>query len=155
VRRHAIVRLAEFEEANGLAINQRSWKAVKRPDSTAAEHGEAEFLTRLKLVPDTWLGGPPWQKVLGIARNRVGSYPEAIDALTGSERANAGEEDAPLPADLAFLAKALAMNGDAEKARKKLAWLRDAMKKPRWEKDAEAQVFLLEAEAVVEEVSPK
>jgi WD40 repeat protein/tRNA A-37 threonylcarbamoyl transferase component Bud32 len=163
VRRHALAAAEKFQEVNAIAIIQHSWKVVRRPDATPEEyadaHSEAELLTGLKLHPNTSIRTPTslilWLNVVGVARYRVGRYPEAIEALLQSERANARESGAPLPADLAFLAMAYSKNGDSEKARAALALLRGAMQKPRWAKDPEAQGFLREAEAVVEGAVPK
>jgi len=152
VRRHALA-LAAGREENGEGLNRESWRIALRPNATAEDYAKAlkwaEALPRLD--PDNGL----WLNTLGVARYRVGHYPEAVETLTRSARLNANQPDAPLPADLAFLAMAHAKNGDADKAREALARLRDAMKKPRWANSAEARGFLREAEAIVEGAQPK
>jgi hypothetical protein len=54
-----------------------------------------------------------------------------------------------LPHDLAFLAMAEHRLGHRAEALASLARLREAMKKPQWTGDAEAQAFSREAEALV------
>ena len=51
---------------------------------------------------------------------------------------------------LAFLALAHHHLGHKEQARATLAQLREVMKQPRWEKDAEAAGFLREAQELIE-----
>ena len=58
------------------------------------------------------------------------------------------------PHDLAFLAMAQHQLGQSEQARATLAWLQAALKRPWWAKDAEAQGFLREAEALIDGQSP-
>jgi hypothetical protein len=58
------------------------------------------------------------------------------------------------PHDLAFLAMSQHQLGQSEQARATLARLQEALKKPSWAKDAEAQGFLREAEALIDGMSP-
>jgi hypothetical protein len=53
------------------------------------------------------------------------------------------------PSGLAFLAMSQHQLGQKEQAQATLARLREVMKQPRWAKNAEAQGFLREAEAVL------
>jgi tetratricopeptide (TPR) repeat protein len=65
---------------------------------------------------------------LGVARYRVGRYPEALEALTRSEQINRHESGPPEPVDLAFLAMTCEKLGRHEEAQQHLARLRDRLK---------------------------
>jgi hypothetical protein len=86
---------------------------------------------------------------LCVAQYRAVCYADALATLTKSEKLNAAEEVSH-PADLAFLAMAQHQLGKKDEAKTTLGRLRDAMKLPRWFKDAEAVGFLREAEELIE-----
>jgi WD40 repeat protein/tRNA A-37 threonylcarbamoyl transferase component Bud32 len=86
---------------------------------------------------------------LGMAQYRTGEDQQAAVTLSLAGQLNAASPDAPLPADLAFLAMALSRLGKKQDANSTLERLREVMQKPRWARQREAQDFLREAEEVV------
>src|SRR5262249_31521304 len=85
---------------------------------------------------------------LGVAQYRASRYAEALVTLTKSEKLNTSK-DGPRPSDVAFLAMAQHQLGQKDEARSTLARLRELMKRPAWEKNADAQGFLREAEELI------
>ena len=86
---------------------------------------------------------------LGVAYYRVGNYEKALEMLLRSDQINKTQFQGSIPADLAFLAMTQQRLGHAKEAQAELQRLRERMKDPRWAKDAEAQGFLREAEALL------
>jgi uncharacterized protein HemY len=74
----------------------------------------------------------------------VGKYQAALDTLGRSNKVRK-----EYPSDLAFLAMAHHQLGQKEQAQATFARLREAMKQPRWARDAGAQGFLREAQEVL------
>jgi hypothetical protein len=81
----------------------------------------------------------------------MGHYAEALATLRNSEKMNAANEGVH-PADLAFQAMAQHHLGRGDEARATLVRLRQVLKNPRWDEDAEAeaQSFLREAEELID-----
>jgi hypothetical protein len=85
----------------------------------------------------------------GMAQYRTGRFAEALATLTKSEKLNATSLGAS-PLDIAFVAMTQHQLGRKDEAKATLARLGEVMKQPRWAKDAEAQGFLREAEALLQ-----
>jgi uncharacterized protein HemY len=86
---------------------------------------------------------------LGVACCRVGHYEKALDVLVRSDKINALKDKGTGHADLAFLAMTHGQLGHAKEAQAELKLLRERMKDPGWEQDAQAQGFLGKAEALL------
>jgi Tfp pilus assembly protein PilF len=84
---------------------------------------------------------------LGVAQYRLCRYQEALATLTRSDQLRSTGSH---PDDLAFLAMAQHQLDQEEQAQATLARLREVMKNPTQAKNAEAQGFLREAEALIE-----
>ena len=78
----------------------------------------------------------------------MGKYSDALETLGRCVKLRK-----EFPQDLAFLAMARHQLGQKEQALGTLSRLREVMKEPRCAKDAEAQGFLREAEAVLNTIS--
>jgi WD40 repeat protein len=142
VRQEAL-RLAKTFPENAVALNDASWEVVRQPGADAAAYARAlrQAEAACRLTPNN----ASHLNTLGVAYYRVGKYQEALEKLG---RSNILRKDSD-PADLAFLAMAQHQLGLKGEARATLARLRVVMKQPRRAKNAEAQGFLREAEAVL------
>jgi hypothetical protein len=96
----------------------------------------------------------PCLTALGMARYRLGKYPEALQVLTRADRLNATPKGGSAPADLAMLALTQHRLGHADEARDLLARLRERMKDDRRGQDEEARGLLREAELCIEDKTP-
>jgi eukaryotic-like serine/threonine-protein kinase len=145
VRREALA-LAENMREDPQRVNQASWSVVRSPGAEPAAYDRASRLAEVacRLSPRNGV----YLTTLGVAQYRLGRYREAVESLTRSDRLNAVANNGSAPADLAFLALAQHRLGQTELARATLCRLREAMKKPNWDEDEEAQSLLLEAEAI-------
>jgi tetratricopeptide (TPR) repeat protein len=161
---------------------------VRKPGVEAAAYQRAlrQAEAAFRIAPDTTTN----LATLGMACYRAGKYPEALQALTRSDRSHAfanwpgarsagartvaavaagtgeagpwtsltcllgGAMEYSSPQDLAFLGMAQHQLGHREQARTTLARLREALKKPQWAQNAEAQGFLREAEALLDGKTP-
>jgi WD40 repeat protein/serine/threonine protein kinase len=90
-----------------------------------------------------------YQTTLGMAQYRLGKYREALATLTHADELNQAAEGGSVPADLALLAMTRFQMHDHEQAQASLTQLREAMQKPNWAGDEEAQQLLKEAEALL------
>ena len=87
-----------------------------------------------------------------LLSSRVGQYPAALETLTRSDKINSAGPNGTQPADLAFLAMTQHQLGQPAPARATLARLRETLQQdPRWVNDANAQSFLRETEALIEQ----
>jgi WD40 repeat protein/serine/threonine protein kinase len=134
-------------EGSSQALNELAWQVVRERDcdlqSYARALRQAEAAARAKPMYSYSLS------TLGIAQYRVGQYAAALATLTKSDHLHTIALNRPLSADLAFLAMAQHQLGAKAKAKATLARLREAMKKPRWTRDLDAQGFLGEAETLI------
>jgi WD40 repeat protein len=153
VRRQALT-LAEHHPENSSRLNDASWDVVRRPGADVAAY-------RLALrQAEAGCRGLPGRggclNTLGAAQYRLGMYREAVATLTEAYRLNATEAPrfGSAPVSLALLAMAHYRLDHREEARATLARLREALKQPQGAKDQEAQLFLREAEALVQEPAP-
>jgi WD40 repeat protein/tRNA A-37 threonylcarbamoyl transferase component Bud32 len=146
VRQAALV-AAERYCPDPTALNEASWKAVRRTGASAAAYSlallQAEEACRQQPQQANMLN------TLGVAQYRTGRFQEALATLTRSEKLNA-RNDGSQPADLAFVALAQYQLGRKQEARTTLGRMCAVMQKPRWANDAEAQSFLREAEELIE-----
>jgi Flp pilus assembly protein TadD len=85
---------------------------------------------------------------LGVAQYRVGRFEEARATLTRSDQLNDGH-----PADIAFLAMALARIGRMDAAHRELERLQLLMKQTPWSTDSQSLRLLREAVTVTENKS--
>jgi tetratricopeptide (TPR) repeat protein len=145
VRRQALAFVERFqEEQNPKLFDQASRKLLRQPHLASRWYRQAlvQAEAACRLAPDQG----SYLTTLGIAQYRLEKYRQAVDTLARSEQINAG----PLPADLAFLAMAHHRLGESEKAKNCLNRLRETTKVRPQVEDEEAQVFLREAEALIE-----
>jgi Flp pilus assembly protein TadD len=127
-------------------LNEAAWMVVRSRD--AGKDASTAALRRAEAAVRLAPGDGGILNTLGIAHYRLGDYAKALETLEQSEKLNAAK--GPLPADLAFVVMAHHHLGHKEQARAMLARLREVMKQPRWERNAEAQGFLREAEGLIE-----
>jgi Flp pilus assembly protein TadD len=143
--------VAQTHSEDPNALNHAAWAVVKSHD--AGKDAYTAALRRAEAAARLAPGDGKIVNTLGVAHYRLGNWAKALEALEQSEKLNT-PKDGPHPADLAFLAMAHQQLGHKEQARATLARLREAMKKPSWEKNAEAQGFLREAEELIEGKAP-
>jgi WD40 repeat protein/serine/threonine protein kinase len=134
-------------EHSGQLENEAAWNVVKVRD--AGRDAYARALRQAEAAVHLAPKDSNILNTLGVAQYRVGRYADALATLTKSEKLNASKEGS-LPADLAFLAMAQHQLGKKDEAKSTLGRLREAMKQPRWAKDAESAGFLREAEDLIE-----
>jgi hypothetical protein len=145
--RQTVLTLVErfHEEADPQKYHDAAWPVIRHPYANIFMCQLA--LTQMKaangLVPDN----SPYRIALGVARYRLGKfqkerYPEA--------QATLAQCDPNQPATLAFLAMTQQQLGEKEQARATLARLQEAMKKPEWATNAEAEAFRREAAESIE-----
>jgi WD40 repeat protein len=138
--------LAEHYPQDARRLNGESWLVVKRPGEQPAAYLRALHLAEAACRIDSNDG--PCLNTLGIAEYRLGRYQAALATLTRSDQLNSQASAGSVPEDLVFLAMAHFRLGELDKADDALGRLREAMKKPRWANDAEAQAFLREVEEI-------
>jgi hypothetical protein len=141
VRQKALALVDQYrEEANADRFHQAAWDTVRRPYLTALPYRlalrQAEIACRL--AP----GEDKHTITRGVALYRAGQYQDARDTLKETHK--------DVPAALAFLAMAQHQLRESPQAQETLARLREIMKQPARAKDAEAQAFLREAEALLD-----
>src|SRR5262249_54310751 len=151
-RRQEALAAAQTYRENPSALNQLAWDVVKRPGRELADYRKALRYSEeaCRLEPENGL----WLNTLGVAHYRVGNYGKALETLRRSEPIDKAVYQGPHPADLAFLAMTQYHLGRAQEAQAGFQRLRECMKDPRWTRDAEAQGFLREAEALLAEPIP-
>jgi WD40 repeat protein/serine/threonine protein kinase len=147
VRQEAL-KLAEAFREDALALNNASWAVVRQPGADPAAYQRAlrQAEAACRLTPDNANN----HITLGVAYYRVAKYQEALDTLGRSAKLRKES----IPEDLAFLVMAQHQLGHKEQARTTLSRLREALKRPQWAKNAEAQGFLREAEALIDGKTP-
>jgi tetratricopeptide (TPR) repeat protein len=133
------------EDPQGL--NDASWEIVSSPDRSRADYDRAlQYIeAACRLVPENG----NLLNTLGLAQYRAGRYDQAQATLIRSDRLNAAASRGSIPHDLAFLAMTQHRLGHRTEALASLGRLRDAVKKPQWRSDREAQSFLYEAEVLI------
>jgi WD40 repeat protein len=146
VRQEALA-LAEGWRANGNLLNVASWAVVGKPGEEPASYRRALLQAEEACRWDPENGD--YLNTLGVAQYRVGKYQQSVETLSRSVKLNVPRFEGAPPADLAFLAMAHHQLGQKEQAREFMKSLRDAMEKPRWANDEEAQAFLREAKALL------
>jgi hypothetical protein len=146
--RSEVMELVKQHQVDPVQLNNRSWAAVRQPDTPPNRRERALRQAReaSRLGPEN--GG--FLNTLGVALYRCGQYQAALDALTRSEQLNTAQGGTADPADLAFMAMAQHRLGKKEAARQTLASLRQAANSPRYASDEESQAFLREAEKLLQ-----
>src|SRR5262249_26895070 len=146
VRQEALA-LAERSVENPITLNQAGRAVARRPGAEPAAYRlalqRAEIACRLLPFEGTY------HTTLGMARYRLGEYPEARARLTHADELNQAVRGGPVPADLAFLAMTRYQLGEKDSARASLDRLRAVVQKPEWARDDEARSLLREAEALL------
>jgi WD40 repeat protein len=140
LRQEAVARAERYLQDPAL-LDAASHAVVREPGADAAAYRRALLRAEetFRLAP----GEPSYRTTLGMAQYRVGEYQQALETL----RASAGS---PSPGARAFLAMAHCRLGQKEQAQATLDRLREVMQQPNWEKNAEAQGFLREAEELID-----
>jgi tetratricopeptide (TPR) repeat protein len=135
------------DEGDAKALNEAAWRVVS--SRNAGKDAYTAALRRAEAAVRLAPGDGSILNTLGVARYRLGDYPKALETLEQSEKLNAMQIGTQ-PADLAFLAMAHQQLGHKEQARDMLGRLQEVLKQPAWEKNAEAQGFLREAEELID-----
>jgi hypothetical protein len=139
-------------EGSPQALNELAWQVVCERD------GDLQSYTRALRQAEAAARAKPMYayslSTLGIAQYRVGQYAAALATLTESERLHTIALDSPPIPDLAFLAMAQHQLGVKFEVKATLARLREALKKPRWTRDLDAQGFLRELETLINSGQP-
>jgi tetratricopeptide (TPR) repeat protein len=147
VREQALALAAEKRSVDDAhRLNEASWSVARRHDADAPAIRlalrQAKAACRLSPADGNHLN------TLGVAQYRAGKYADALATLTRSDQLNAHPPNGSIPSDLAFIALAQHRLGRPKEARAALSRLREAMKKPEWANNAEAQGFHREAETI-------
>jgi hypothetical protein len=144
--REFAIQVAQAHEENPARLNGVAWTVVRARDAGKDAYAlalrQAEAAVRLAPRDGNFL------TTLGIAQCRAGRYADALSTLTTSETLSATKEGAQMK-NLAFLAMAQYQLGKTDEAKATLGRLREVREQPRWAKDAEAAVFLREAEGLI------
>jgi tetratricopeptide (TPR) repeat protein len=153
--RSKALKLAElYDEPAAMQLNHAAWLVARRRDMSQSDYARAlrHADAAVRLVPESG----EILNTLGVAQYRVGQYEQALETLSHSEQLNATDKEmvGPLPGDLAFQTMAHHKLGHKEEAKKLLTRLREIAKQDRWSDDVEAQMFLREAEALIEAKPP-
>jgi WD40 repeat protein len=129
------------EEPDPERYYQAGWALLRQPYLNRVQYHFAlrQAQTACQRAPEKG----PYQTALGVAQYRAGKYPEALTTLK--------KRDDGTPEVLAFLAMAQHRAGQQPDARTTLGRLRQSMQKREWATNAEAQGFLREAAALIED----
>jgi WD40 repeat protein/tRNA A-37 threonylcarbamoyl transferase component Bud32 len=128
VRRPALA-LAERLSEDPEQINNTAWELVCRPNA-ATPADVARTVRRLNAADRLDPHNRMYLNTLGVARYRLGEYPEAVEALTESDALNRRNFSRSNPVDLAFLAMAYQKLDKRVEAQKHFALFQDAIKLP-------------------------
>jgi hypothetical protein len=144
--RETALQVAQTTSEHPEHWNEAAWWVVREPGGTHDAYAHA--LRQAEAAVQAAPGTGNYLNTLGVAHYRLGAHAKAIERLEQSEKLRA--KQGPLPEDLAFLAMAQHQLGHKEQAHAMLVRLREVMKQKNWAKNAEAQGFLREAEALIE-----
>ncbi len=150
--RQQALALAERCSEDAWRLNGASWLVVRQPGSEPAAVSLAvrQAEAACRLIP--MHGG--LLRTLGVAQYRMGKYAESVVTLKSADRLNARAHGGfSTPQDSAVRALAHRRLGQLEDARAALSRLRESMKKPKWQKNDEAQAFLREAELLEQDLN--
>jgi tetratricopeptide (TPR) repeat protein len=133
------------EESNPERYHQASWAVLRQPYLNAFQYRFAlrQVETACRLAPENG----QYRTSLGVAQYRVGKVQDALETLKRAEERHGGK-----PAFLAFLAMTQQRLGLKDQARATLERLRQTMRDPEWIMDADARMFVGEAEALLSAV---
>ena len=145
--RERAIRLATIQGDDPSELDTTARAIVRRSDGTPEEYRRALRLAGAAsgLRPENGA----LLSTLGVALYRTCDLPKALETLT---RSDGIQQDHP--ANAAFLAMAHSRLGHEDRARAELARARELLSQDRWKQDEESQVFLLEAEDLIEGRSP-
>jgi WD40 repeat protein/tRNA A-37 threonylcarbamoyl transferase component Bud32 len=145
---HERVRQMALQRINQLGddprrLNEAAWAIVREADEDSdrylvareAAAAASEAQPNEAMILNT----------LGVAQYRVGDYETAVQTLTRSDELNGG-----IPEDVAFLAMTHWQLGNEDEAKGQLARLRELMQSPEHASNEDGQLFLREAEALIE-----
>src|SRR5262249_47864636 len=141
VDRQFELQAAQTHSEDPVLLNEAAWKVVRQPGGAKEAYALALRQAEAAVRADT--EDADNLNTLGVARYRIGQCPEALIALSKSEKLKRAREGSH-PADLAFLAMAHHQLSQKDEAKATLARLREVMKQPRWSNDVEAQSFVRE-----------
>jgi hypothetical protein len=152
VRRMALA-LAEKRSEDPDALYEAAWGIVNKPGAEEEEYNKALrwAAAACRLEPQNWR----FANAHGIALYRAGKYPEALAALTQSDKIRSSLKGGRKPPDVVFLAMTKFKLGDSKEAKVLLNEMRELMKTAERstleEAEAyfEAECFLREAEALI------
>lgn len=149
VDRDLTLQIAQAYRQYPNSLNEAAWNTAK-----AREAGQEAYALAKRQAEAAVLLAPGDGNILntlGVAQYRIGQYAEAVTTLSQSDKINTVRYQGSIPSDLAFLAMAQHRLGQKEQAAATAVRLREVMKQGRWAKDDEAQAFLRETEAVVQD----
>ena len=130
-----------WEDAERL--NKESWEVVSLPDKKIEDYQVAleKAETAKDFEPDNW----SILNTLGVGQYRVGSYDQAIVALTRAGKIRADKHPEPDHANVAFTAMALYRLDRTEEAQASIEKLRGLFKEKESRDEKELRPFLFEA----------
>jgi hypothetical protein len=146
-RRQEALAVAQTYPENPSVLNDLAWELVKLPGREMLGYRKALGYSEEACQLDPKVGD--YLNTLGVAHYRVSNYDKALETLQRSDEINQKQYNGSVPVDLAFLAMTQKRLGHEHKAQAELQRLRERMKDPLWAKNAEAQDFLREAEALL------
>jgi tetratricopeptide (TPR) repeat protein len=158
--RSAPVRAAALALLEGLdddpeLLDEASWTFLQSPDSfvRSPDGRRDEYLRALRRAEAAVRLAPEngtYSKTLGVVLYRVGRYEQALEALLRATALDTAQRGRPTPTEMAFLAMTHHRLGHAAEARAGLDALRARIKEPEAAKDRDSQIFLREAEALID-----
>jgi WD40 repeat protein/tRNA A-37 threonylcarbamoyl transferase component Bud32 len=145
LRDEAIARARRFQR-DPYRLNDQSWAIVRQTGQESAAYQRALLQAReaCRLAPGTG----ELLNTRGVGEYRTGDFAAALKTLTESDRLQSAQLKGSHPVDLAFLSMTHFRLGNKKQAAEHLDRLRETLKRDRWAKNAEAQEFLKEAEAL-------
>jgi hypothetical protein len=164
LRQQALV-LAERHREDPWQLNAVAIGSVNRPGQDPDAYRRAQCLAEaaLRLAPPEYhfYNTDRPRTVLGIAQYRLGRYREALESLQRAQAEHTAlAKSSPSllsfpsgelpPWNYAVMAMAHFQLGEQDQARALLGRLREVMNDPYWIKNSSAQVYLREAEALIE-----
>ncbi len=152
VREKALQLVEVMSGPTATVLNEASWSAVRKSDSTRTEYEKA--LRQIQAVVESKPDEGFYLNTLGVAQYRVGDYHSALTTLTRSEQMNNTASAGSLAFDLVFLAMTNQQLGNTDRASEQLQQVRQLSQEPRWSSNTELRGFLQEAEALIESDPP-
>jgi tetratricopeptide (TPR) repeat protein len=149
-RRQDVFAVAKTYPEDSSALDALAWELVRLPGRVMSDYRKPLRYSEeaCQLEPNNG----DLLTTLGVAYYRAGNDEKALNTLPRSDTINKTERYGAHGANLAFLAMTLEQLGQTKEAKAELERLRESERMrqdPRWGRDAQAQVFLRQAEELL------